>query len=133
MADLDAIRRRATAATPGPWQAVGEMLHAGPPPPRDFDDPTLIWTPHVEAEQSRWLDRCQTLTWGDFEHGPDLEFVIHARQDVVDLCDEVHRWKGLAARVMYVLIHDWPDGQGWPPAFHDLQDALHADREADRG
>lgn len=41
---------------------------------------------------------------------------------------DADRWKRLAARVMYVLVHDWPDGLGWPVAFRELHAALHADR-----
>ncbi len=72
-AELDAIRARAEAATPGPWGITADSK------PNDFD----IAGP--EPGDTR----------GMFWREEDAGFVAHARTDVPALLDEVKRLRAL--------------------------------------
>ncbi|WP_330438793.1 hypothetical protein OHB44_27880 [Micromonospora sp. NBC_00821] len=89
--DLEAIRARAAAATPGPW----------------LTDPNSAWRRCHEAHEyvyaSDPTDRngVIALTGIKGEHvrnGPDATFIAHARTDVTDLCDEVEQVRDALAR-----------------------------------
>jgi hypothetical protein len=68
--DLDAIRRRVAAATPGPWSRHGADIRAG-------DDGAVLFTGRDgSAEVRQQADR-------------DAEFVAHARADVLALLDRL--------------------------------------------
>ena len=70
--DLDPIKKRVAAATPGPWA---------------FDSPTT----HIVHD----LDG-QVLDLGAMLMQEDAEFVMHARQDIPALVAEVERLRGTA-------------------------------------
>jgi hypothetical protein len=71
--DLEAIRRRADAATPGPWQ-------------RSLN---ILWGKILDIEPE--IAFCTTVN--------DTEFIAHAREDVPALLDEVERLTGQLADV----------------------------------
>ena len=80
--DLDAIRARADAATPGKWEL--------------FDSYGDIWVgggiSDIYEDKLEWIARVETYARSD----ADAEFIAGARQWVPQLCDEVDR---LRARV----------------------------------
>jgi hypothetical protein len=83
--DLDAIRAREAAATPGPWVAVN-TLDEDSEWASEFDDPMVVTedsTPGIYTAIAK--DICQGATDGV----ADAEFIAHARQDVADLLAEV--------------------------------------------
>lgn len=104
--DLDAIRARADAASPGPWNARPHEHLVASCRCLYCHEPTVGW----------WLDTTSALYCGDFvakrwaagernedgselqscDEGPllpdaDIEFAIHAREDVPALLAEVER------------------------------------------
>jgi hypothetical protein len=70
--NIAAIRARADAATPGPWVAIREDA---------FDTTYWITTPDVGIAEMSNASR----------PGENANFIVHARQDVPMLCDEVER------------------------------------------
>ncbi len=70
--DLDAIKKRVAAATPGPWEAYLD-------PEVERYDPTVCANGHVV---------CRLNDETDWE---DVQFIAHARDDIPALCDEVER------------------------------------------
>lgn len=91
--DLEAIRRRAEAACPGPWQAYNGnegSVDYGPlwavandayhNPPTDDDTPWIAV--HIETGIQA-----------------DMEFIAHARQDIPVLIAEVERLRALLAEL----------------------------------
>lgn len=72
--ELNAIEARANAATPGPWEADGA-------------DVTTRYTSH-----SKGLVRWQVASYVDPR---DLDFIVHAREDVPALVAEVRRLRGI--------------------------------------
>lgn len=60
--DTDAIRRRAEAATPGPWK---------------WDADRALWGPGEN----------DSVLWPQDIDGPNADLIAHARQDIPDLLD----------------------------------------------
>jgi hypothetical protein len=83
--DLDAIRARAEAATPGPWERSGSLVQAG-----------------RRARRAR-VGQTWGLAWKQ-----DAEFIAHAREDVPALLDEVERLRGEAENWKR---HAWAQGE----------------------
>jgi hypothetical protein len=89
---IEAIRRRAEAACPGPWQAYNgnEGTEYGPlwavannayhNPPADEDAPWIAV--HIETGTR-----------------DDMEFIAHARQDIPDLIAEIERLRDLLTKL----------------------------------
>lgn len=82
MPDLDAIRQRVNAATPGPWHAEDKgAFHEiytkglGTNPLLPYEPPILLSSSEPDEEIRR----------------EDAEFIVHAREDVPVLLDEIDR------------------------------------------
>jgi hypothetical protein len=75
--ELEAIRKRAEAATEGPWEYVGGVHK-------------LIYT-HTPTY------RVANIIVEELSEEPDGEFIAHARQDVPKLLAEIERLKGMTA------------------------------------
>ena len=96
--DLDAIRARADAATPGPW--VAEAYVYGDPedgygPPQDWQIKTAGWTKHAGSV----IVSHQPYEGGGVNEEADAEFIAHARQDVPDLLAELARLRAANAEL----------------------------------
>lgn len=85
--DLDAIRARAEAATPGPWEAYDRDGGAARP------TEITVCGSDIAGPPEAYLDR------GRFGRHADAEFIAHARADIPALCDEVGRLQGIEAAV----------------------------------
>jgi hypothetical protein len=82
--ELEAIRNRTEAATPGPWYAEDGTKH--PLVTRPF---MLIYPPDEEdADTGGWV-------FGEISGQSDAEFIAHARQDVPKLLAEIERLKNV--------------------------------------
>lgn len=68
--ELNAIRQRAEAATPGPWMALGGSIVRA-------DDDT--------AEVANWISH----------NDADVAFIAHAREDILALIEEVAYWRSM--------------------------------------
>lgn len=108
--DLDAIRARVDAATPGPWRVVQE--HG-----RDIADEgySRIW---IQAEAGEQHDIADLID-DDSANGSPLadenaEFIAHARQDITDLLAEVDQLRAELARA---AVDEAPT---WGPAMEAL-------------
>lgn len=78
-ADIEAIRARITAATPGPWKA--EWV--------DGDDWWQI-TGQPFDDGGQWLACPEVATTDEMEDdGTDADLIAHAPADLAALCDEV--------------------------------------------
>lgn len=118
--ELDAVRARVAAASPGPWHALSGARRYGAPvimsgvaPVTPAYPLVLANTKHVLAEVSAWIEDA------------DRDFIVNARSDVgtllaeVDCCHEMilgaNNWrKRLANRL------DLPDNVAWS----DILDAV---------
>jgi hypothetical protein len=114
MLDLDAIKARVEAATPGPWEAGDVWAHKDTEPGSDecawcprLGPPVKVFSyPHM----TRHVHRCEPCDrdLGRLISGPDaehivfsydngferrenVEFVVHARKDIPELIAEVER------------------------------------------
>lgn len=97
--DVEAIRARADAATPGPWESSHEPRHAR----------ARVWA------EAGTVDVCEMLS-----SIMDERFIAHARADVPALCDALERerrissaWRALATarwEAYEQVTHD-PDGR----------------------
>lgn len=110
MSDLEAIKARAEAATPGPWDSRRSEW---------ADDPDLMtvdgepagdpWWVHHDG----WIDADDT---GLFMSEADAAFIAHARTDVPALVAEVERLRDVVAALeaenARLRCPDC-DGQGW--------------------
>lgn len=97
--DLDAIRERLEAATPGPWTAHD-------------------W-PEQDLYGDKVRDRTGLLvaqTWPgppSYSEQANAEFIAHSRTDVAALLDEVDRLRTLSERLASRLdYHAWGSGAG---------------------
>lgn len=77
--DLDAIKARADAATPGPWTAGGAFTHP--------------WEVHIAAHLP-FVELAHTT-----QGGADAAFVAHTREDVPTLVAELERLRDAEDRV----------------------------------
>ncbi len=82
--DLDAIKARADAASPGEWTAGGPYM-------REHEVTIAKNLPAVE------------LTW-DAQGAANAEFIAHAREDIPALLAEVRRLSGLLQSTYDALI-----------------------------
>lgn len=102
---LEAIRKRAEAATPGPWE---------------------VWTgcSWRRIGSSRTAREVILPTNHPSDNHPDLsmreedgEFVAHAREDIPALLAEVERLRGeietLGFKFIAAISSAWPDGGNW--------------------
>lgn len=93
--ELDAIRERLAAATPGPWTAdtYAEAIYA-------LDGAAVV-------SGSRWGGEASV-----FDHAPDADFIAHAPTDIAALLAEVERL--CAERAQMTEVQEWvgtPDAQ----------------------
>lgn len=84
--ELDAVRARVAAASPGPWHALSGARRYGAPvimsgvaPVTPAYPLVLANTQHVLAEVSAWIEDA------------DRDFIVNARSDVEALLAEVER------------------------------------------
>lgn len=91
--ELDAIKTRCNAATPGPWKNGGYVDEKFRP-----REGTRVVKEEVYAGRlTSWhLFSCQG-SWdtGGLNHNDDAEFIIHARKDIPVLLAEVERLQGI--------------------------------------
>lgn len=84
--DLDAIKARCEAATPGPWIAETET-----------DGDQHEWWSYVVGVRAEVPEQWQWVFKFDDDYGTDqtadATFIAHARTDVPALVAEVERWK----------------------------------------
>ncbi len=86
--DLDAIRARADAATPGPW---------------DCERPNQAYRIYELSSQSpQGLNETLAEISG-YNASDDSEFIAHAREDVPALVAEVDRLRGIVSDILRVL------------------------------
>ena len=102
MIDLDAIKARCEAATPGPWEVpaanVFRVLAPGAPhhnPPQGLCPP-YPWRVVVEASQND-------------PSAEDVAFIAHARTDVPALVAEVERLKAYIGAILDHGMTTWSD------------------------
>lgn len=96
--DIDAIKSREQAATPGPWEYIAgedEQLNAYPPDEATgFVREMPVIAVGVETREETGADE-------DFHFieisEDDAEFITNARQDIPALLAEVERLQGLVA------------------------------------
>ena len=103
--NIDAIRARAEAATPGPWDSDGYSVGAN-------DD----WVAHIPG-----YDPGEGA--GNPRREPDAEFIAHAREDVPALLAELAAWKA--------TVDAYESGEGHR-AIVDERDRLAAQVQAVR-
>lgn len=87
--DLAPIRARAEAATAGPWVSSMTLLGGEPDCNRRTvmslrNEPVATLNPNMQT----WTAR----------HSADLDFIIHARQDIPVLLDEIARLQAVEHR-----------------------------------
>ena len=118
--DLDAIRARADAATPGPWWAwdrgtfVGFEIAVGAP-----------------AKDGRPVDRLPDAMRTDIGCREDAEFIAAARTDVPALLDEIEALRSVAeaaaAIVTFLRERGWtPENEWFIPQTVPFVDAVEA-------
>jgi hypothetical protein len=98
--ELQAIRERAEAATPGPWVATHRHSQC-----TADDDETSGLGLEIEGPPEAW-------NRGQFALGADALFIAHARTDIETLLAEVEQLR--AALEELVEAHDappWGDGE----------------------
>jgi predicted metal-dependent phosphoesterase TrpH len=120
---LEEIRKRAEAATKGPWESkcrsVGNEGNDPAWPEKDFLQFHVRWTDGSEVE----VVGPKEVTWGrgDF-YGRDADFIAHAREDIPWLLSELERMDALYRSAMKIcpicgagpvpLTHDCNGGVG---------------------
>jgi len=108
-AELEAIKARVEAATPGPWDASAP----------DEDGESIVGAP------GEWWDWDHTTC----EHYDDAVFIAHARTDVPALVAEVERLRAandrLAQRIGY-----WHSRYAGHPVVDELHALVQIDRRA---
>jgi hypothetical protein len=81
--DLDEIDQRATAATPGPWEAFIEERHAA--------DDSFIRTGGLDDNQPDMYVQHYLGATSIKVPAADLDFIANARQDIPRLVAEIRR------------------------------------------
>ncbi|WP_326564525.1 hypothetical protein [Micromonospora peucetia] len=91
--DLDAIRKLADAATPGPWQAIVPANETGDwfDP---YDDPMVVTS---DSTPGNYCAIAKDICNGDPEGVADTAFIAAARSAVPALCDEVEQLRAKLA------------------------------------
>jgi hypothetical protein len=85
--DLDEIEQRATAATPGPWEAFIEERHA-------IGGDSFIRTGGLDDNQpDMYVSQYHGATSVKVP-AADLDFIANARQDIPRLVAEIRRLRG---------------------------------------
>lgn len=104
MTDLDAIRQRLNAATPGPWHGEHELYEGRELPCMEIGN--YGWVCAGERAPAYDVDSEQGMA--------DAEFIAHARQDIPDLLAEIDRLQAelKAAQVIPLGDHLKEPG-GW--------------------
>jgi hypothetical protein len=100
--DLPAIRARAEAATPGPWQ---EVLC----PKSAFDGKDWIGVASEDVVGKGGLGVCINGRVGDgheVQSVADAEFIAHARTDIPALLAEVDRLREQVKRAAYWVVDE---------------------------
>lgn len=110
MLDLDAIKKREQAATPGPWyvsephEDCGEVwIHTrNAPPVESLIPPYSPEAAGPDFDEKRWREYYREnidpslISTGWEEHEVNAAFVAHARTDILALISEVERIRNLA-------------------------------------
>ena len=108
---LDAIRARVEAATPGPWEPSSD---------------TLTWI-HVEAhgltvaECRTYLNRQHT----DKQNDANAAFIASAREDVPALLAEVERLTAERDAIAKTAVQEWKDASGYDDLLAAYSSAGH--------
>lgn len=113
--DLDAIRERLEAATPGPWTTGGIFDPRGPNPKQS------VWGPTAPGMQSGVLvvDRAPKA---------DATLIAHAPADIAALLAEVERLRALAGRLLVEFTGD--TAAGWAKEGADHAAFLRAENRS---
>lgn len=99
--DLEAIKARLAAATPGPWEAQRYTANTGG---------ILVSEPDPETGGERWRVADTRWRWakgGEPEQWANLVFIAHARLDVPALIAEVERLSVLPALISQIEARGW--------------------------
>lgn len=80
---LSEIRKRADAASAGPWKAKHRCMGC-----TADEDETCGLGLDVDGPP-------EAMNRGQFERGADATFIAHSREDIPSLLDEVERLRGL--------------------------------------
>lgn len=117
--DLQAIRARADAATPGPWYADDGGVYAAAEAPPYRDVPLSDWTVTHQAAWRDWEEDAVLLFEGGAHDAEsrDAEFVAHARHDVDALVGRVEELAAALTEVLSEFYKGHPGGAwlrtGW--------------------
>ena len=122
--DLEPIKERLAAATPGPW----EMSY-------DADDKWTSITGQPYDDGGQWLV-CPEVATCEGEPDADSTFIAHAPEDMRALIEEVETLRGQVEAVRAAVANHpapcekHPDGDtvtcGWKSAYQDVVRALEA-------
>jgi hypothetical protein len=84
---IESIKRRLHAATPGPWESHG---YGHMQTDKWNEDYYSVWTPGVPG--SFYPNVRKPIVWDEkYLTGNDCEFIAHAPTDIADLLSEVKR------------------------------------------
>ena len=114
--DLAAIRARVAAATPGPWLDIDPK---DLPPSRVDHGKRLIATTIRESARNVYGLRDNMVVEGRgvvWNSDADAELIAHAPTDILALCAEVERLRGIIAEGLdYLAAFECGDIRGqWP-------------------
>lgn len=128
MLDLEAIRLRVDAATPGPWGSVPqERTHI----------PTRYPRPAAVTVSGSVIWEC-TYRQGNEQPNRDADFISNARTDVPALLAEVERLRGLVRRAWEFpeeptaadgevsMPVEWDARGAWLESWRQLDDEIRA-------
>lgn len=97
MIDIDAIRARAEAATPGPWEWNTERFKGGWSGITGKDNAEILFPNHCNDGDDgyAWFE--------DFPNDADAAFIAHAREDIPALLAEVDRLTAENERIPRIM------------------------------
>lgn len=104
---LEAIRKRAEAATSGPWRYNAQYGYLAPVTPQ----------------------RQIATIANEITRGYDAEFITEAREDIPALLAEVERLRGVINKAIGNL--EWNNPKDIPKAYHGLMEAIRNDSNCD--
>lgn len=98
MLDIEAIKKREQAATPGPWSWA--QNHCNP-----YDETWYLWLLDSVGQilPSSWVDRPAESIPAQPEF--DWDFIAHARTDIPALLDELERTRA-AAKALRKMVKE---------------------------